>query len=84
MASHDRVKVAVLGASGYAGIEAVRILAGHPFVELSALTSEHYAGREVAEVYQGVAGQYASLALIVGIMMGIQCSKPYMWIIESI
>ncbi len=56
MASHDRVRVAVLGASGYSGIEAVRILAGHPFVELAALTSEHYAGREVAEVYRHMAG----------------------------
>ncbi|MFZ0887394.1 MAG: N-acetyl-gamma-glutamyl-phosphate reductase [Candidatus Binataceae bacterium] len=56
MASSDRVKVAVLGASGYSGIEAVRILAGHPFVELSVLTSEHYAGREVADVYRHLAG----------------------------
>jgi N-acetyl-gamma-glutamyl-phosphate reductase len=56
MASQDRVKVAVLGASGYSGIEAVRILAGHPFVELGILTSEHYAGREVADVYRHMAG----------------------------
>jgi N-acetyl-gamma-glutamyl-phosphate reductase len=56
MAPHDRIKVAILGASGYSGIEAVRILAGHPFVELVALTSEHYAGREVAEVYRHLAG----------------------------
>lgn len=56
MASHDRVRVAVLGASGYSGIEAVRILASHPFVELAVLTSEHYAGREVAEVYRHMAG----------------------------
>src|SRR5215469_2143805 len=53
---HDKVKVAVVGASGYSGIEAVRILAGHPFVDLSVLTSEHYAGREVAEVYRHLAG----------------------------
>jgi N-acetyl-gamma-glutamyl-phosphate reductase len=56
MTSHDRVKVAVLGASGYSGIEAVRILAGHTFVEFSILTSEHYAGREVADVYRHMAG----------------------------
>src|SRR6476661_7062600 len=56
MASRNKVKVAVLGASGYSGIEAVRILAGHPFVELSVLTSEHYAGREVADVYRHLAG----------------------------
>src|SRR5690348_1111358 len=56
MASHDKVKVAVLGASGYSGIETVRLLAGHPFVEPAVLTSEHYAGREVAEVYRHLAG----------------------------
>jgi N-acetyl-gamma-glutamyl-phosphate reductase len=56
MVPDNRVKVAVLGASGYSGIEAVRILAGHPFVELALLTSEHYAGREVAEVYRHMAG----------------------------
>jgi len=56
MGSHNKIKVAVLGASGYSGIEAVRILAGHPFVDLCVLTSEHYAGREVAEVYRHLAG----------------------------
>src|SRR6202161_3229071 len=53
---HDKVKVAVVGASGYSGIEAVRILSSHPFVELGVLTSEHYAGREVADVYRHLAG----------------------------
>src|SRR5271156_2970573 len=53
---NDKVKVAVVGASGYSGIEAVRILASHPFVDLSVLTSEHYAGREVADVYRHLAG----------------------------
>src|SRR5260370_5873939 len=56
MAMRDKVRVAVVGASGYSGIEAMRILAGHPFVELSVLTSEHYAGREVADVYRHLAG----------------------------
>ena len=56
MASQNRVKIAVLGASGYSGIEAVRILAGHPFVEVSILTSEHYNGREVADVYRHLLG----------------------------
>src|SRR3984893_14214416 len=56
MASRNKVKVAVLGASGYSGIEAVRVLAGHPFVEQAMLTSEHYAGREVADGYRQMAG----------------------------
>ncbi len=56
MAPDSRVRVAILGASGYSGIEAVRILSGHPFVEIAMLTSEHYAGREVAEVYRHLTG----------------------------
>jgi N-acetyl-gamma-glutamyl-phosphate reductase len=56
MSSSDRVRVGILGATGYSGIEAVRLLAGHPFVELTVLTSEHYAGREVAEVYRHLSG----------------------------
>lgn len=56
MASKGRVKVAVLGASGYSGIEAVRLLANHPSLEPSVLSSEHYAGREVAEVYRHLRG----------------------------
>jgi len=55
MSSQHRVKVAVLGASGYSGLETVRLLSGHPLAELSVLTSEHYAGREVAEVYRHLA-----------------------------
>lgn len=56
MASTNRVKIGILGATGYSGIESVRLLTGHPFVELSVLTSEHYAGREVADVYRHMAG----------------------------
>src|ERR1700682_4422666 len=56
MAARNKVRVAVLGASGYSGIETVRILSGHPFVEVSVLTSEHYAGRGVTEVYRHLAG----------------------------
>jgi N-acetyl-gamma-glutamyl-phosphate reductase len=56
MTRHNRVKVAILGATGYSGIEAVRLLACHPLVELTVLTSEHYAGREVADVYRHLSG----------------------------
>jgi N-acetyl-gamma-glutamyl-phosphate reductase len=56
MSSSDRARIGVVGASGYSGIEAVRLLATHPFVELTVLTSEHYAGREVADVYRHLSG----------------------------
>jgi N-acetyl-gamma-glutamyl-phosphate reductase len=50
------IRVAIVGATGYAGAELVRILAGHPQVELSILTSRQFAGVKFAEVYPALAG----------------------------
>jgi N-acetyl-gamma-glutamyl-phosphate reductase len=50
-----RVKVAVYGASGYTGLELMRILARHPGVELTYVTSREYQGRPVAEVFPALA-----------------------------
>ena len=36
------IKVGIAGASGYTGLELIRLLANHPEVELSVLTSETY------------------------------------------
>jgi N-acetyl-gamma-glutamyl-phosphate reductase len=43
-----RTPVGIIGASGYAGIEATRLLAEHPQVELALLTSERWAGQSVS------------------------------------
>lgn len=45
------VKVSIIGATGYAGAELVRILSRHPEVDLVALTTQSYAGRPFWEVY---------------------------------
>ncbi|MGQ9689026.1 MAG: N-acetyl-gamma-glutamyl-phosphate reductase [Desulfobaccales bacterium] len=50
-----RVKVAVFGASGYTGLELLRLLARHPGVTLVALTSREYQDRPVAEVFPALA-----------------------------
>src|SRR5579863_8974278 len=44
-------KVAVLGASGYTGSDAIRLLAGHPDVAVSALTANTHAGKAMSEVF---------------------------------
>ena len=44
-----KIKVGITGASGYAGIELVRILARHPNVELACVTSRKLAGTAVAD-----------------------------------
>jgi N-acetyl-gamma-glutamyl-phosphate reductase len=45
------VKVAVAGANGYAGMTAVSLLARHPGVQLSQLTSRSQAGKPYSEVF---------------------------------
>src|SRR5262245_44570240 len=49
-------KVAIVGASGYSGEELVRLLLSHPQVELTAVTSRQYAGKNLAEVFPRFAG----------------------------
>ena len=46
-----KAKVAVLGASGYTGADAVRLLARHPDVEIAALTANTHAGKAMDEVF---------------------------------
>lgn len=44
------ISVAVIGATGYTGMELMRILVNHPKVRITAITSEKFAGRPYAEV----------------------------------
>ena len=50
-----KIRVAVMGASGYAGLELVRLLSRHPGVELSAVTSREWAGKPFSEVFPALA-----------------------------
>ncbi|MGI9952594.1 N-acetyl-gamma-glutamyl-phosphate reductase [Moorellaceae bacterium AZ2] len=50
------VKAAIIGATGYTGAELVRLLVGHPRVELVALTSQSFAGQTMAQVYPSLQG----------------------------
>lgn len=51
-------KVAVLGASGFAGAELLRLLAGHPHLEVASVTGDSQAGVAVAELYPSLAAAY--------------------------
>jgi N-acetyl-gamma-glutamyl-phosphate reductase len=51
----SRVGVALLGASGYAGGELVRLLARHPAVRLATLAASSAAGRTLADVHPHLA-----------------------------
>ena len=45
------IKVGIIGATGYAGSELVRLITQHPKAELVTMTSQSYAGQEYKEVY---------------------------------
>ena len=49
-------RVAVAGAIGYAGGELLRLLAGHPDLEIAAVTADSSAGKTVAQLHPSLAG----------------------------
>ncbi len=47
----NRIKTAIVGASGYTGMELLRILLTHPGVELTAVTSRQETGKSLSSVF---------------------------------
>jgi N-acetyl-gamma-glutamyl-phosphate reductase len=50
------IRAGILGATGYAGAELVRLLSGHPDAELAAVGSVSYTGKPLSEVYPAYYG----------------------------
>ncbi|MEM2005712.1 MAG: N-acetyl-gamma-glutamyl-phosphate reductase [Zestosphaera sp.] len=55
------VRVGVIGASGYTGGELLRLLATHPEVEVTYVTSREYAGKPVHYAHFNLRGYYRGL-----------------------
>ncbi|HNB28380.1 MAG TPA: N-acetyl-gamma-glutamyl-phosphate reductase, partial [Alphaproteobacteria bacterium] len=47
----NKLRIAILGASGYTGAELVRLLSRHPHVRIVALTADRQAGKPASEVF---------------------------------
>src|SRR3954447_6920422 len=47
----SKKKIGILGASGYTGADAVRLLARHPNAEITALTANTHAGKAMGDVF---------------------------------
>ena len=45
------IRIAILGASGYTGVELLRILAHHPNADIVALTADRQAGKHIGNVF---------------------------------
>ena len=50
------IKVGIIGATGYAGAECIRLLAGHPGFKISCVVSKTFEGRKISDVYSSLAG----------------------------
>jgi N-acetyl-gamma-glutamyl-phosphate reductase len=51
------LNVAIVGASGYTGLELIRILYRHPEVALTCLTSEQSAGKKISDIFPTLRGR---------------------------
>ena len=50
-----KIRIGVIGASGYTGADLIRLAVRHPAIEITALTANTYAGKPVASVYPHLA-----------------------------
>ncbi len=51
-----KIRIGILGASGYTGAEAVRLLARHPNAEIVIMTADSHAGEPYEQVYPHLGG----------------------------
>lgn len=53
----ERIRVGILGATGYTAIESIRLLLSHPHVEITVATSRQEDGRPISDVHPSLAGR---------------------------
>jgi N-acetyl-gamma-glutamyl-phosphate reductase len=51
------IRVGILGATGYTGIELLRLLKDHPAARVEVMTAERYAGQAIGDVFPHLAGE---------------------------
>jgi N-acetyl-gamma-glutamyl-phosphate reductase len=55
------ISVGIIGASGYAGVELLRLCAGHPDIIVQRATGDSQAGTRVSDLYPSLAAAYGDL-----------------------
>ncbi|WP_423907404.1 N-acetyl-gamma-glutamyl-phosphate reductase [Candidatus Spongiihabitans sp.] len=51
------IKIGIMGGTGYAGIELLRILANHPYAQVTVITSRGESGQSVSEYFPSLRGR---------------------------
>lgn len=54
--ANQKLKIGIVGGTGYTGVELLRLLAIHPYAELTAITSRGEAGLPVADMFPSLRG----------------------------
>lgn len=54
----EKLKIGIVGATGYTGVELLRLLANHPQAEVVAMTSRGEAGVHIADYFPSLRGVY--------------------------
>jgi N-acetyl-gamma-glutamyl-phosphate reductase len=67
-ADTSKIRIGILGASGYTGAELVRILLGHPNTEIAVLTGNTQAGQSFYSVYPQFA--YVKVSTKISVISG--------------
>ena len=53
---NKKIKAGIIGATGYAGVELVRLLSAHPHVLLESASSVSYSGEDITNIYPNLKG----------------------------
>ena len=56
--THTTLKIGIVGATGYTGVELLRLLAHHPHAEVRTITSRSEAGVHIADYFPSLRGVY--------------------------
>ncbi len=58
------LRVGIIGASGFTGAELLRLIAGHPDLDVVVAAGDSQAGTAVSELYPSLAGAYPDLSFV--------------------
>ena len=57
MSITNKIKVGIIGGSGYTGGELIRLLINHPNVDISFINSKTYTGKKVVDIHKDLIGE---------------------------
>ena len=77
-------KVSIAGATGYTGIELIRLLVNHPEVEIDTLTAESHAGKNINEVVPSLKGWVDQTLVPLSVDVAKKCDILFLALPHSI